>query len=158
MPKENPFKKLPSGLTTFARKVALALLREYPEFSKDLLELNGDLMTRIPAPSNSKAKYLGIQTNGHDLWIKFGAHGAIYGTDTIKEAIGIVEKLLADKICFVAVTKNRQWVESTLVATDIKPQLETKTGTVWIISWSGKYDRKFSVKARPSIKPAKSAK
>jgi len=148
MPKEKHFKKPPPGLTKFAGKVAYALLRAYPEFSNDLVVLNGNLMTRIWSPPKSKAKYLGVQTNGKDLWIRFGSHGAIYGTESIEEVLDILKRLLADKVCFVAVTKNRQWIESTLIARNAEPQLESKTGTVWIISWSGKFDRKFSIKAK----------
>ncbi len=103
-------------------------------------------MARIWARPPSKALFLGVQTNGRDIWIRLGFAKAIYGVDNVKELMEILNVLFTDRVCFVVVTKDRKWVESTLVAIHTKPSLESKTGTVRLISWSGKHDRKYSLR------------
>lgn len=107
-------------------------------------------MARIPAPAKSKAGCLGAQTFGKDIWIRLGYAKAHYGVDTINEMLGVISAFTSNKMFFVVVTQNRKWVESTLVDTEAQPVLETETGTVRIISWSGKHDRAYSLKRKPS--------
>lgn len=138
---------LPSNLDPSFRKIANRLFRLHPGFAKNWrVRENGEFEASLKAPRRSRAGHLIVLTNQGDLWVGLAVRHALYSVDDTSELIQILKGLLSDDICFVIVTFRKQWLETTLVRRDGNPRLDSTRGTVLIVSWSGKHDRKFRLR------------
>jgi hypothetical protein len=101
---------------------------------------DGKLEFALPAPSGSAAGHLMVFTQGNDLWVRFSPPFMCYSVDDEDEMVSIIKQLTTDEAVFKVITKDAEWVETTLT----KPQekCETLPGhSVCLVSWSGRFDR-----------------
>jgi len=92
--------------------------------------------------------HLVVLTDKGNIWVRISPPYAFYGVDDMAELVRIINDVLSDKACFVIVTYLRKWSETTLVRPNATPRLDSRAGTVQVISWSGKHDRKFRLRKK----------
>jgi len=150
---------LPRNLNPLARQVANKLVRAHPKFRSGLIvRTHGELEASIPAPSKSQAGHLIVLTNAGDIWVGLAVPHAAYSIDSTEELVEIIGGLLSDNMLFVVVSSRNRWLETTLVQRNADVQVDSKSGTVQVISWSGKHDETFrlrrgSLTKQPPNKP-----
>jgi hypothetical protein len=134
-------------LNPLARRMADALLRDFPKFRRRLEVLaGGDFRTHVVAPKGSSAHGLRVCTaNAQDTWVQIGVPNAFYSVDTEQELLEVVAGLLSDELQFAVKDKVGRWCETTLVrdAEDL-PLRKGERGRTY--SWSGKRDSQLPPK------------
>jgi hypothetical protein len=130
-----------------ARRFAAALLRDFPKFRENLQLLpGGHFSASVSAPARSKARGLRcISVDGGDVWIQLGLRNAFYPVGSVPEMRRVLRILLSDTVGFAFVSRNRTWVETTLVHLEprVAPPKLRVGDTARIISWSGTRDHLF---------------
>ena len=80
---------------------------------------------------------------------------AFYLVDDTSEMVRIIDAFLSDEVFFAIVTFRRKWVETTLVRRNTALDIDSKVGTVQVISWSGKHDKKFRLRLSQKRRPTR---
>ena len=129
-------------LNSFAERIWARIITEYPDWGAYFgTRGKDDLEVAIPAPTGSNAGHLVIfTTEGKDLWIRFSAPYMCYAIDDLDEMHSVIKSLLNIEVCFVAITEDDKWIETTLVVPGQDISLKPRQ-TAQFLSWSGAHDK-----------------
>ena len=132
-------------MDNFSNSVLKEIVYHFPEFHNKHNRTSEVLELYIASKNSSNFGGLVIQTTSDkDIWIRNYQKCSAYSVDTTAELIKIVKGIFTDDILWVIGFKDEEWFETTLIKNDA--DIETENGVTYnILSWSGKYDRKFKV-------------
>jgi hypothetical protein len=126
-------------LNPVARRAWKRLESDFPLWVAYLDIRNGELEFALPAPSGSNAGHLVVFSDKSDLWVRFSPPYMCYSVDDEDEMVSIIKQLTADEAVFKVITKDAEWVETTL--TKPREKCEAIPGhSVRLVSWSGRFD------------------
>ncbi len=135
---------LQRNLNKLVRKVAETLSERYPKFRHSkIVPETGKFEASVPAPRNSRAGHPMVSIHKGNIWIRLAIPHAFYLVDDTSEMVRIIDAFLSDDVFFAIVTFRRKWVETTLVRRNAAVDVDSKAGTVQVISWSGQHDKRF---------------
>ena len=123
-----------------AERAAERLRAEFSSWATCIDVHQGKLEFSVPAPKGSKAGHLVVFNDRDTLWVRFSPPYMCYLVDDEDEMVSIVKQLIRDEAIFRVVTKDGEWVESTLVKPQQQPAPRTSE-TVKLVSWTGRLDR-----------------
>lgn len=84
---------------------------------------DGLLALEIKAPANSKAEVLVIQTiKSNDIWFRFAQPFSGINVSDPDELIFFIKKIISREVKIIITTKNKEWVETTLIGIDVEPK------------------------------------